>query len=155
MEKQDYASITITDIANKAGLSRRTFYRHFKTVDELLLHILRKNIIESYNYIRHQNPQKFSDFVFVFFSYWEINQNLLKLIVKNNLTHFFISELYKNVDKSMLAYYILNENDYLYSFAVGGISNLLIQWINDGFTKSPKKMKSIAEEISQHLSKMI
>lgn len=41
MGKKDYASITVTDIAAEAGLSRMTFYRHYREVDDVLINHLR------------------------------------------------------------------------------------------------------------------
>ena len=35
--EKDYAKITITDITTRAGLSRPTFYLHYKSKDEILI----------------------------------------------------------------------------------------------------------------------
>ena len=38
MERKPFAEITVTEITQKAGLSRRTFYRIFTTREEVLAH---------------------------------------------------------------------------------------------------------------------
>lgn len=40
VEEKDYASITIAEITDRAGVSRPTFYLHYKTKDEILLSYL-------------------------------------------------------------------------------------------------------------------
>ena len=36
MKEQEYNDITITDIVNKAGVSRVTYYRHYNSKDEVI-----------------------------------------------------------------------------------------------------------------------
>ena len=43
MAKQDYNSVTITDIAKKAGVGRATFYRYFKSKEEIINYYFEKN----------------------------------------------------------------------------------------------------------------
>ena len=47
LSRQPFESITITQIAGQAQLSRRTFYRHFATKDELLQNYL-ETLLERY-----------------------------------------------------------------------------------------------------------
>lgn len=37
MKTEDYDKISITDIVNKAGLSRVTYYRHFNSKEDILI----------------------------------------------------------------------------------------------------------------------
>ena len=36
MDRQEYSSISVTDLAKKAGVSRAAFYRNFNSIDEIL-----------------------------------------------------------------------------------------------------------------------
>ena len=36
LQKKDYGKITITDIANEAGINRKTFYTYYDGVEDLL-----------------------------------------------------------------------------------------------------------------------
>lgn len=36
LEKQPYEEITISQIAQKAGITRQTFYRHYRTKDDVI-----------------------------------------------------------------------------------------------------------------------
>ena len=46
MENKDYKDITITDITNKAGVNRITFYRNFDSKDEIINKHLEKSFDE-------------------------------------------------------------------------------------------------------------
>ena len=36
MQNKEYAAITVTDISERAGINRKTFYAHYDSVDDLL-----------------------------------------------------------------------------------------------------------------------
>ena len=40
LEKKDYEFITITEICQKAGVNRSTFYLHYESMDDLLIETL-------------------------------------------------------------------------------------------------------------------
>lgn len=44
MKKKDYKDITITDIVNRAGVSRMAYYRNYADKDEILINRLNKSI---------------------------------------------------------------------------------------------------------------
>ena len=37
LEKKDYEFITVTEICQKAGVNRSTFYLHYESMDDLLI----------------------------------------------------------------------------------------------------------------------
>ena len=43
LRRNDYTDVAITDILQEAGLSTRSFYRHFESKDELLLTLYRRD----------------------------------------------------------------------------------------------------------------
>jgi AcrR family transcriptional regulator len=43
LRRNDYADVAIADILDEAGLSTRSFYRHFESKDELLLTLYRRD----------------------------------------------------------------------------------------------------------------
>lgn len=47
MNEKDYAKITISDIANRAGVNRKTFYYHFRSTDDLLAWMIENEALEA------------------------------------------------------------------------------------------------------------
>jgi AcrR family transcriptional regulator len=45
LRRNDYADVAIADILEEAGLSTRSFYRHFESKDELLLMLYRRDAV--------------------------------------------------------------------------------------------------------------
>ena len=40
LQKKQYPRITVTDVANRAGFARHTFYNHYETLDDLLSNLI-------------------------------------------------------------------------------------------------------------------
>ena len=54
MRRMPYESIKITDIVREAGVSRMTYYRHFKSKSDVLVSLV-EYIIRSVNPVCHEN----------------------------------------------------------------------------------------------------
>lgn len=52
LKKKEYKYITVTDICNKAGVNRSTFYLHYDSIDDLLK--------ETINYVNKNFNEKFA-----------------------------------------------------------------------------------------------
>jgi AcrR family transcriptional regulator len=52
LRRNDYADVAIADILEEAGLSTRSFYRHFQSKDELLLMLYRRDADVATNRLR-------------------------------------------------------------------------------------------------------
>lgn len=69
----DFMSITVKELCDKAGLSRKTFYLHYKQVDELLIEIQEDYIKEFY--MRTKNLSFLNDTEQVIKEYFDMNDN--------------------------------------------------------------------------------
>lgn len=151
MEKYPYQEITISQLSDKAGLSRRTFYRHFNNIDDVFQRLVQLKVDELFLFMKEHEPKTFDDVVFSYFKYWSLHKNFLTLLKKHQLMHWLLYDLAKNMDKSFLDNYFINNHDYIYSFASGGIWNLLVLWVEKGAIESPMEMKNVAKNISKHM----
>lgn len=69
----DFMSITVKELCDKAGLNRKTFYLHYKQVDELLLEVQDEYIEEFYR--RTKNYDYYEDAEKVVRVYFEMNES--------------------------------------------------------------------------------
>ena len=89
MRDRDYAKISITDIAEKAGVGRVTFYRYFKKKEDVLLYYFDRNARE-FMYDQRTIPRCRED-------YFEIVQKVLAMFYKHR-------ELFRLIRKARLEY---------------------------------------------------
>lgn len=105
---------------------------------------------ELFLFMKEQNPETFADVVFSYFKHWSLHKNFLTLLKEHQLMHWLLYDLANSMDKSYLDKYFINNHDYIYSFASGGIWNLLVRWVEKGAVESPIEMKNIAQNIFKH-----
>ncbi|WP_282935543.1 TetR/AcrR family transcriptional regulator [Paenibacillus sp. RC67] len=72
MEKKAYSSISITEITDRAGLARQTFYRNFEDKDDILLNYLERLLKGMQDNIG--KPSAFNEeMLVVLFRHWKSN----------------------------------------------------------------------------------
>lgn len=151
MDEKNYTKISISEVAEHAQLSRRTFYRHFDSIDDVLVYYLTKISRELADkfYLGVIAGNGFEDFVMIYFEFWNKYKELLRLLQKNQLLYLLQETVLPNLLNSLET--DSNENNnYLFCFLFGGIHNMLIMWVEDGMRKSPLQMKDVAKMISNH-----
>ncbi|MBW1605202.1 TetR/AcrR family transcriptional regulator [Lactobacillus sp. Sy-1] len=151
LERKQYQQITIKGLAERAGLSTRTFYRHFTSIDDVL-----KIQLDHYNLgllktLRDDRPVSFPEMVTIFFEYSEQHKQFLLALYRNQLTYLLLANLRSHMGESLLSQFNLKQRKYVYSFSIGGIGNLLLDWLQNDAKQSPNEMRSIAQAIGQHL----
>lgn len=140
--EKNFQSITVTEICKKAGVARITFYKYYKTINDVLKAAV--------------------DFKFAFFKE-ELNQAKLVRNTKHALEiaitaictlHKPLKSLAKsNMSGILLQYFtealvtILPELDVVdeyqgsrYLFLSGGVFNILTNWVANGMKETPKQL---------------
>ncbi len=59
MDKKPYDQITVTDIVKKAGVSRMTFYRHYRDKDDILIGRYRKRFSKNRENMTRESPREY------------------------------------------------------------------------------------------------
>ena len=125
IEQTDFESISITKLCQKAGVNRKTFYLHYKTIDDLLfatLNALNTKVKEKIQYIDINN---LNELLFKYIEYIEnenifyekiISNDTYSYILNRNLKNFFnsIHDLYKplrNIEKNKQSLIIIFINN--------------------------------------------
>ncbi len=139
MKQYDYEEITVTQIAQEAQLSRKTFYRLFSSKDELLSLFFEELFKECFGRIQAQNIRHYWDVVQVFFDFWEERKELLFLLQKNGLLSRVLEQSYRYalpvfefVRSREIAASLALPLPYLLAYSVGGMHGMLFKWVESG-----------------------
>lgn len=158
MNEIPYNQINITILAKKADVSRRTFYRHFSTIDEMLDFILHQTALKFQKFQEENKPNDFKTLIYVYFLYWKPRKNFLRILKDNGLLYRLQNKLMpmaptKDIDTSRFSVEI---NDivlnYAMAFTSGAVWSLLVKWLEIGVEQSPEEMAEIAENVIIHLT---
>lgn len=151
MNSYDFSEITITQIARQAQLDRRTYYRHFKSKEEILsFHI--QSLGNKYESLLLEKPDfSTKSIAMSFFTVCENNRDDLLRLHRHKLMPLLLYEL----DKLFLKYHkkftpevegesdFFNETAYVMAFIVGGFCHMLEKWASDRMTKTPEELSEI------------
>ena len=138
MEQYDYREITVTQIAQEAGLSRKTFYRLFSTKDDILRYQSENWFSQIYEQVIEEQLHSYWDVVRCYFDFCEQNKDMLLLLKKHNVISVFFEYIEDNAIKVFESVYskeMAQKNSlllpYLLSYSIGGVFSLLTKWIDN------------------------
>lgn len=164
LEIKHYESITITELCEKCGMPRKTFYRYFDSKDSALYALI-DHTCQSYSGLAMEKSRKkrtLTEEMTDFFVFWKEQKRLLDALAKSDLLpkilesslNFPIKE-FLSVSK-FLPHETSWERTQIFKFAVGGLLILMIDWYKRGFKETPTAMGGVAAKIlgSQLFSKL-
>lgn len=160
LKTKNYPDITISQIVNKAGLGRRTFYRHFKSKDEVIEYTTKLLMNEFANTIMINQSDTQESIATSYFEFWENYIDVLLLLNKAHLLYFIednlLTLLYDvarkigHVPDHMTQEELTEQyNLYKYAFAIkiAGFWKATILWSTENPRKSPKEMGKLINDI--------
>ena len=143
MRKRPYESIKVTDIVREAGVSRMTYYRHFKAKSDVLTCLI-DYIIKSVNPVCHEDRRNgdWYRFWLTMFDYADRYASALSTIIDAGQEHVILECL----NRSAFPHLHKDENaetSYrLYSLS-GAMYNVFIEWLKKEKRETPEEMASV------------
>ena len=148
MQKMPYEDVSVTQLCQTAGVSRRVFYHLFNNKTGALYAMIDHIILESGNY----DPQN-RDEALRFFRYWKDHRHLLDALHENQLTGLLLERMIENVmseDYDLRYWLKINgweqEKDVIL-FHLSGIMGLVYRWYYSGFRETPEEMAALLKKI--------
>ena len=150
MEKLPYEQITITQICEEAGISRRIFYHLFGSKQDALYGLIDHRILDIEGF-----RTDISNMALRFFLYWKEQKPLLDAMRAHNLWSILLERMVTSVLQEdydvwqwLRAEDPENREDILI-FNLSGIMGLVFRWHDSGFDKSPEQMVSLIAQLMQ------
>ncbi|MBP3396846.1 MAG: TetR/AcrR family transcriptional regulator [Clostridia bacterium] len=149
MKIHDYDSITITDIARKAGVSRMAYYRNYSSKDD----ILNKYIEEVGESIHRMIAESHSssvpyDYFYALFEQLGKYSDLAIVAYRAHLGELILSALIKNMFLTFPPQVQSVTERYRRFYLAGGFYNVFIEWLKGGLREDPATMATICAEMA-------
>ncbi|MBR4744477.1 MAG: TetR/AcrR family transcriptional regulator [Oscillospiraceae bacterium] len=137
MKKKPYEKITITEICEKAGTTRMSFYRNFESKED----IVKKHVQEiTDSFVNESEISYKNDSTQVYFnklfSHFEKNMTFTKALYQAGLIHLVKEEF----DRIFLSIHKDEYDDFKSCFLAGGIYNIFLLWLEKGCRESPREL---------------
>lgn len=152
MEKKPFEEITVSELAMKAEYDRRTYYRYFNTMTDILRLYCTQILQEMNQMIMQSGKLTLHSGITSYYYFWKKYQFLLERLDQNGLLGYLEEEhdhlLYEAVGKVVqpeIPEEIENApalSRYAYFFTTGGLWNILVWWCREGMKESPEALCS-------------
>lgn len=146
MGKKEYSEISVTEIVQKAGVSRTAYYRNYSSKDDVLEHFLNEAISVIYDAMKEFNYDTDE------YGFWlTMFKNILPYA--DTLRLLFRRGFGEKIENGMLTlmlaeYDELTEKDkYVECFWCGAVCSVIRQWVADDMLLPPESMAEICCKI--------
>jgi len=136
LKKQKLEDITIVSLCHEMGISRKTFYQYFDTIEDVLYVILDTEIRNGFLCLE-LNPE-----IGDFFAFWKERKWLLDLLAKNGMSQIL-------VDRAYTILFATKEGE-MYTIQsmknagwISAIITVLVLWHHGGMKQTPEEMQEL------------
>jgi AcrR family transcriptional regulator len=147
MEKKDYKKISITDISNKAGVSRMAYYRNYKSKEDIITIYLDDYFQIYINEILKCEKIDVREFLIRYVKYFRNHEILIKNLIKADLSILILKRFEKYLSSLFEEIFIKTcfreINKYEPHYIAGGLYKVLIEWIENDLKESDEEMVEI------------
>ena len=144
MLEKDYTKISIGEIAKKAGVDRSSYYRHFKSKEDIISFFFDMVLKESLDGYTNLSSIDFTLYIHsIYTAFFNYRKEIL-IIHYANLSFLLLDVLSKRFQFSELAKDFPLSKQYELSYIIGGIYNNLIFWMGRDMKETPDELTEIS-----------
>ena len=155
MQRRQYEEITVSDLCREAGIPRKAFYRYFSGKEGALYSLIDRALMEfeiHSTFSESDGPDAPMEYMELVFVYWIRNRELLDALKKSGLSGLLVQrslEFSQDLDTIPRFMRITDRRlrEYGTMFMVCGLMTMIVQWHNDGFSKSTGEMAELTMQL--------
>ena len=150
----DYRQITVSDICDRAGLARKSFYRYFSSKEGCLYALIDHAIFDGASYYlpNHNDDQSLPLIYERFFRYWKEQHRLLDALMRNGMDLQLVERMMDYISQEEHEFRLFFREQVQDAheqsiFYIGGVMSLILSWHKSGYQKSILQMSRILSNL--------
>ena len=155
MQKMPYEDITVTQLCQAAGVTRRVFYHLFSNKTGALHALIDHKILAIEGYGKDISNESLR-----FFYYWREQKALLDVLQENGMSGLLLERMISSVlAEDYDLWYLLQRSGWsdnsqdVIVFFLSGLMGLVYSWYFSGFQREPEDMTALIEQMTAPLFK--
>ncbi len=154
MESKALDDITITELVKKANVSRMTFYKYYKSKQEVLsdyMYELVNNYVQDTK--KRKNIGSFHEFKRIChcFEFFKQYSPLIKILVNAHMYSVIINAVNNYMDTYVLP--VSHYSRYELYYYGGALCNTYIKWIESGMIEAPEEIAKMVYQYGEKYRK--
>ncbi|MBK1812162.1 TetR/AcrR family transcriptional regulator [Clostridium sp. YIM B02505] len=149
LKEYKYNEITIKQITLQADVSRQTFYRHYKSKDEIIHEYSNKVCDEISEKLLSLEDKSIYQVTLTYFTFWRSYLDLLYLVRSSGCEHLLVEHyneiMLKTLDilRPSMPQYTDEEFRLIKAFLIGGFYNVKSTWMDNNLSNSPEELAKL------------
>lgn len=137
MEKKPLSQINVSELCERAGVGRISFYRNFNSMDEILVRYLKRCTDDWWEDFIQKPPKDFyADFWPALLDQYRLHERLIRLLYENNASYLIKNHIFACCQPEGAA---SEEESYTRAALAGALYGLVDEWIRRGMGAFPKE----------------
>ncbi|WP_181189187.1 TetR/AcrR family transcriptional regulator [Bombilactobacillus bombi] len=164
LKNKELSQITVQEICIQAQISRKTFYRRFKSKNDVLKLFYERTILEYKETAANISLKDLKDLIAFFFDFWNKFKTELIILQNRNLL-FNLQDEYNRQARTIylsnnFPWHLQNKKSnelkisLLMFWSIGGLWNIVSTWLKDYPDKSSSEIANLTIEALSETSKL-
>ncbi len=140
LRQKKYDDISVCDITEKAGVSRMSFYRNFKSKEDLLyqgIDVIFSNLRKKFVACENKNIYTVTKLIFETFKGYKTE---LFSLSNSKVTQAILDTVPEKLKENTDDDYMNKTSKYIPIFYYGAITTVLFDWLKNGTEEPPEEM---------------
>lgn len=154
MTKENFQDISITEIAQTAELSRKTFYHYFKNKEAVINYLCEQLFDQYFEQLLQQKPQvgklMLKTTFDIFLNFWWQKRDLTQLLLRqglfDHLNEIWQQKAIPRYQQFAAPWHVQGsptQVNYVTAFQLGGFTNILRVWLGQDNPEPPEQIKNL------------
>ena len=152
LEIKPFTDIKISEIIDKAGISRATFYRNFSSKEDIVIIRVRNMFVDFHKamiqYYTLNLPQDETVLIGEFFKRIDEEEKLVDTVIKSNLEYLMIDGIHQIITAHSELFYSLVKSspkveEYTMAIVASSAWTTLSRWHKSGKEETPQELSKI------------
>lgn len=148
MNEYQFEKISVKDIAEKAGVGRATFYRYFKSKEEVIAYYFEHNTRE-FVFSQRIYPRCREDHILIVshvLKTFQAHKEPFKLLKRAHLTDLYLDFLNKKFAETFERDYT-DKSEYLPYLYAGMLYNVSMKWLEEDCSGDPAALAALIVDV--------
>lgn len=150
LAQRHYEDITVSDLCQSTGISRKSFYRYFSGKQGVLEALLDHTILQADMAFDSGSSENQSTVLAVCFRFWKNQRHLLDTLDRSGLLEALVDRAVLLCQESYRSQHsgdapgLACISRYQIEFLISGLMRMMLRWYRDGFPLSEEQMAATA-----------